>query len=230
MLLTLVVGSSRTALGTIDSTDSPTAGTRLISLATGTDAQLAATVDGREFDLSLKTATPVSDTAQTIYNLPTRNDAVSASIPPWSRMYFKSDNGNSDYTITYSLSIANAYLTPYDVIKGWAPSGRVWLEVVATSESVAANDLGASVNYRGWTASAAGTTYRPAIAPGTGAVSPSTLDPQTVPFLVPASTRKTKIEFASVLTLPPRSNPSDPEYILGRTQRPTTLRATVNFT
>jgi hypothetical protein len=191
--LTLLNGSTRTNVATLNGASNaffastPQAGTWIVALKTGADAELGISVGSKELTLSVVSGKVRSDDSQTIYGLQSRSVAVNRTSSPWSTSY---STAYLDTTVNYQATVKTAYLTPFDPVKVWGNGGYAWLEVQV---SQASDPYNAKPSNSRWVAVVDGKSYP--LVPDAG-------NHGIYGFQVPATSRAATLRLQTTIGIP----------------------------
>ena len=138
-------------------TPAPTSFSMIASVANSTPAKIDVGVGGHDQTITVDTATRDPDPLAAAYYDPARSTSVNSSAPVMTKNYASQYDQN--VTVTYALNVDQATFSPYNPTKGWADTGKVWLNVSAT-DKVSENSYNTdTINRDGWTVSIGKTKY-----------------------------------------------------------------------
>lgn len=141
--------------------------------------------------MTIDTATRDADPLSDVYYKANRSVAVNATMPAFTETLPADADGNAT-PVTYSATVSNVVFTPYDTVKGWAPPGQIWVEVVASDSSQGSID---KVDYSKWVLTADDGKSYANVAENLAGQSKGVFT-----FQVPATTTSVSGSFVSTLT------------------------------
>lgn len=130
------------------SSGQPAAGPQVlvVSVPKGQDAELVVSVAGVDQTLSVRTGDRTSTTAAAYY----RDNTTMVVNKPYKPQHVTV----GQFQLGHQVTFTEATVTPFDANKGWAPDGKVWLELGFTGAGT--NTVGSAKGVYHWTANTTG--------------------------------------------------------------------------
>lgn len=139
-------GSQQTAIDLGKDPKATDGETVVVSVPRGQDADLVVTVAGVGQSLSVRTGDRTSTTAAAYYR---QNTKVSVN------KQFPSQHVTvGQFQLGHQITFTDATVSPFDSDKGWAPAGKVWLELGFSGAGT--DTIGGARGVYGWTANTTG--------------------------------------------------------------------------